>query len=319
MSTRRTILRAGIAALGAAAVATACDSSRGNVGGAATSSPSTGATSSGTASGTSPGSPSGTSGTSGTSPSPGTPSPTVTPGGPSSPTAPSSASSTVPTPAALWTPGPGELDPDIKAVAVEHIVAQLNRPDLQVYDAQYGGLLDTSASVLVVTSVATYDVRLVQASPRWRVTAVNPSQPGAPTTTPTAAATALLASKRVSLPPAALADVRSGQVHDSVLHVLLELAQDYELTVSVVRSGHPIDVFGTTRPSDHPRGRAVDVWRIDGNAVVNPATPTALVDNLMRRAATLGSYNVGGPRQLSGPQFFSDRTHHDHVHMGFTT
>jgi hypothetical protein len=225
----------------------------------------------------------------------------------------------VPTPAALWTPGPGELDPDVKAVAVEHIVAQLNRPDLQVYDAQYGGLLDTSASVLVVTSVATYDVRLVQASPRWKVTAVNPSQPGPPTTTPTAAATALLASKRVSLPPAGLADVRSGQVHDSVLHVLLELAQDHELTVSVVRSGHPIDVFGTTRPSDHPRGRAVDVWRIDDNAVVNPATPTALVDNLMRRAAALGSYNVGGPRQLSGPQFFSDRTHHDHVHMGFTT
>jgi hypothetical protein len=88
--------------------------------------------------------------------------------------------------------------------------------------------------------------------------------------------------------------------------------------VSVVRSGHPIDVFGTTRPSDHPRGRAVDVWRVDGHAVVDPATPAALVDNLMRRAAALGSYNVGGPRQLSGSQFFSDRTHRDHVHMGFT-
>ena len=211
------------------------------------------------------------------------------------------------------------MDPDVKAVAVEHIVAQLNRPDLQIFDAQYGGLLDTSASVLVVTSVATYDVRLVQASPRWKVTQVNPSQPGAPTPTPSTAATALLASARVSLPPAAMADVRSGQVHDSVLNVLLELSQEHELAVSVVRSGHPIDVFGTTRPSDHPRGRAVDVWRIDGNAVVNPATPTALVDDLMRRAAALGSYNVGGPRQLSGPQFFSDRTHHDHVHMGFTT
>lgn len=204
-------------------------------------------------------------------------------------------------------------------MAVEHITAQLNRPDLQIYDAQYGGLLDTSASVLVVTSVATYDVRLVQASPRWRVTQVNPSEPGAPTATPSTAAKALLASSRVSLPPAGLADVRSGQVHDSVLNVLLELSQEHELVVSVVRSGHPIDVFGTTRPSDHPRGRAVDVWRIDGNAVVNPATSTALVDNLMRRAAALGSYNVGGPRQLSGPQFFSDRTHHDHVHMGFTT
>ncbi|MEY9862750.1 hypothetical protein ABH935_008398 [Catenulispora sp. GAS73] len=318
MSTRRTILRGGIAALGAAAVTAACDSSHGNVGGAATSTPATGttgttgatgatgtATTSGSTAGSPSGSPSGSTSSSATSSTP-----------PSS--APSS-SSAKPTPAALWTPGPGELDPDVKAVAVEHITAQLNRPDLQIFDAQYGGLLDSSASVLVVTSVATYDVRLVQASPRWQVTQVNPSNPGPPTATPSAAAQALLASSRVSLPPAGLADVRSGQVHDSVLTVLLELAQDHELTVSVVRSGHPIDVFGTTRPSDHPRGRAVDVWRIDGNAVVNPATPTALVDNLMRRAAALGSYNVGGPRQLSGPQFFSDRTHHDHVHMGFTT
>lgn len=298
-----------MAALGAAAVTAACDSSRGSAGGSAPRPTSTSATTPGASTGAS---------------ASGSPSTSVA-SAPSSSTAPSSAptssrpSTSTTTPTALWTPGPGELEPDIKAVAVEHIAAQLNRPDLQVYDAQYGGLLDTSASVLVVTSVATYDVRLVQASPRWTVTQVNPSQPGAPVSTLTAAATALLASSRVSLPPAAQADVRSGQVHDSVLNVLLELSQEHELTVSVVRSGHPIDVFGTTRPSDHPRGRAVDVWRIDGNAVVNPATPTALVDNLMRRAAALGSYNVGGPRQLSGSQFFSDRTHHDHVHMGFTT
>jgi hypothetical protein len=235
----------------------------------------------------------------------------VTPGGPQS--------SATPPATPLWTPNPGELEPDVKAVAVEHVVAQVGRPGLQVFDAQYGGLLDTSASVLVVTSVGTFDVRLVAASPRWQVTQVYPSQPGPPAASLTSAATALLASPRVTMPPAAQADVRSGQVHDSVLTVLLELAQEHELTVSVVRSGHPLLVFGTDRPSDHPKGRAVDVWRIDGHAVVDPRTPTALVDNLMRRAAALGSYNVGGPRQLSGPQFFSDRTHHDHVHMGFTT
>jgi hypothetical protein len=62
----------------------------------------------------------------------------------------------------------------------------------------------------------------------------------------------------------------------------------------------------------------VDVFRIDGHAVVDPATPASLVDGVMRRAAALGAYNIGGPRQLSGPQFFSDRTHHDHVHVGFS-
>jgi hypothetical protein len=39
----------------------------------------------------------------------------------------------------------------------------------------------------------------------------------------------------------------------------------------------------------------------------------------MRAAAAAGSYNVGGPRLLSGSQFFSDDTHHDHVHAGFLT
>jgi hypothetical protein len=308
MSTRRTILRGGIAALGALATA-ACDSSSGNADGKATRTSSSPPTTTPTPSTTAPT----------TTPIPTPTSTTASTPPPTTTTPPATTQPTSPTPTpALWTPGPGELDPDVKAVAVEHIVALVNRPDLQIFDAQYGGLLDTSASVLVVTSIATYDVRLVQATPRWQVTQVNPSQPG-PAAAVTPAATALLASSRVTLPPAAQADVRSGQVHDSVLTVLLELAQEHELSVTVVRSGHPLLVFGTTRPSDHPKGRAVDVFRIDGHAVVDPATPTALVDNLMRRAAALGSYNVGGPRQLSGPQFFSDRTHHDHVHMGFTT
>jgi hypothetical protein len=258
----------------------------------------------------------------------GTTTPSSTPPSATQPTAPTTApttapstapSATTPTPSPLWTPNPGELEPDIKAVAVAAAAKQAGSPGLQVFDAQYGGLLDTSASVLVVTSAGTFDVRLVQATPLWKVTEIHPSAPGPAAATVSAAATEVLADTRISLPPAAAADIKSGAVHDSVLRTLLTLSQSHELTVSVVRSGHPIYVFGTTRPSDHPLGRAVDIWRIDGHAVVDPATSTSLVDGLMRQAAALGSYNVGGPRQLSGPQFFSDRTHHDHVHLGFST
>ena len=40
----------------------------------------------------------------------------------------------------------------------------------------------------------------------------------------------------------------------------------------------------------------------------------------MEAAAAAGSYNVGGPYLLGAPpQFFSDATHHDHVHAGFTS
>ncbi|MFD7834155.1 hypothetical protein [Streptomyces sp. NPDC059761] len=50
-------------------------------------------------------------------------------------------------------------------------------------------------------------------------------------------------------------------------------ADTCRMSVSVVRSGHPLNVFGTGRPSDHPVGRAFDVWAVDGHPVVDPATP----------------------------------------------
>ncbi|MEV7085269.1 hypothetical protein AB0O07_05090 [Streptomyces sp. NPDC093085] len=203
---------------------------------------------------------------------------------------------------------------------------------LQVIDAQYGGILTETASVLVVcrqwtpghaggTTGTTVDVRLRRARPHWEVTALHPAEPGAAARSLPTAAHRVLAHSRITLPPAAEADIRSGQIHESVLRALLRLASAYRMDVSVIRSGHPLDVFGTDRPSDHPRGRAFDVWRIDGHRVVDPATSRRLVETFMRDAAAAGSYNVGGPLRIpggAGNQFFTDATHHDHVHAGFT-
>ncbi|MCW2871134.1 hypothetical protein [Actinacidiphila oryziradicis] len=200
---------------------------------------------------------------------------------------------------------------------------------LQVVDAQYGGILADSASVLVVcrqwtpghAGGTTIDVRLSRAQPRWKVTALHPARPGAALASVPSAARQVLADSRIVLPPAAQADIRSGNIHPSVLRAMLRLAGTYRMYISVVRSGHPLDVFGTNRPSDHPRGRAFDVWQIDGHAVVDPGTSRRLVESFMRDAAAAGSYNVGGPLRLSGSatanQFFTDNTHHDHVHVGF--
>ncbi|WP_086723002.1 hypothetical protein [Streptomyces carpinensis] len=281
-----------------------------------------------------------------------------------SPSAPAALPRTTP-----WRPGSGEVHPEVKRRAVELVeaigawptgkggpaaaraeVAALHLPTalvaqagpllpsaeeavLQVVDAQYGGILADSASVLVVcrqwtrhgdavrAGGTTVDVRLVRSGSGWTVTALHPARPGAPSAAPPAGVRKVLAEPGIVLPPAARADVRSGQVHDSVLTAMLRLAGTYRMYVSVVRSGHPLDVFGTSRPSDHPRGRAFDVWQIDGHAVVDPRTPRSLVERFMRDAAAAGSYNVGGPVLLSGGatpnQFFSDATHHDHVHIGF--
>ncbi|MGZ4493616.1 MAG: hypothetical protein ACXVWU_02850 [Nocardioides sp.] len=234
-----------------------------------------------------------------------------------------------------WRPDPNDVEPAAKAAAVRLIEERGNgrRSALQVLEAQYGGLLADSACVLVVCRTwilglgaaahpggATFDVRLVRSGRRWRVTAVHPSRPGPPAPRLTSAARRVLASRRIELPPASHADVLSGRVHDSVLRAMLTLAATYEIQVSVLRSGHPTYVFGTGRLSDHPLGRAFDTWRIDGHAVVDARTPRRLVAGYMEAAAAAGSYNVGGPYLLGpAPQFFTDATHRDHVHAGFTT
>ncbi|WP_335933110.1 hypothetical protein [Streptomyces sp. PTD5-9] len=200
---------------------------------------------------------------------------------------------------------------------------------LQVVDAQYGGILADAASVMVAyrqwtpghAGGTTVDVRLRRARPRWEVTELRPGRPGPPAARLPAAARQVLDHARIGLPPAAEADVRSGHVHPAALRALLELAGTYRIDVTVFSSGHPLYVFGTDRRSDHPPGRAFDVWRIDGRRVVDRATPRRLIESFMRDAAAAGSYNVGGPVRLSGGatpnQFFSDDTHHDHVHAGF--
>lgn len=244
-----------------------------------------------------------------------------------------------------WPPGGGGAAPARDRVAALGLPASLagqagalrpaaDQAALEVICAQYGGLLADSASVLVVcrqwtctpggpvhAGGTTVDVRLSRARPRWTVTALRPGSPGPAARPPSAAARAVLADPRIRLPPAAEADVRGGAVHPSALRALLRLAGGYRMDISVVRSGHPLQVFGTRRPSDHPFGRAFDVWRINDRAVVDRTTPRDLVEAFMRDAAAAGSYNVGGPVRPAGGatanQFFSDDTHHDHVHVGF--
>ncbi|MCW2784478.1 MAG: hypothetical protein JWP74_995 [Marmoricola sp.] len=233
-----------------------------------------------------------------------------------------------------WQPNSNDITPAAKLAAVRRIerLGNTTGSALQVIDAQYGGILTDSASVLVVSrswtrrgsSVTaaghTYDVRLVRTSGAWRVTAINPSRPGRRSLHPSSTARKVLGSDRIDLPPAARRDVASGKVHESVLQAILAVSASYRIGISVIRSGHPTYVFGTDRLSDHPRGRAFDTWRLNGRAVVDARTSKALVTDYMHAVTAAGSYNTGGPYLLgSAPQWFSDNTHHDHVHAGFAS
>jgi hypothetical protein len=239
-----------------------------------------------------------------------------------------------------WTDGGGDLaSARARATAagfapgLADLLAALLGPEpaavVRVRDAQYGGILTSSASVLVVVDQwrataagqvsaggRTVDVRLVAASPTWRVVDALPAKPGAASMQITRAAKAVLADSRLHLPYSARSDVTAGLIHDSVLVMLTALAREHVVDVSVLRSGHPLHVFGTSRTSDHTRGQAVDVWALDGQPLVVPDNH-ALATRGMAFAVAHGAYNVGGPVQLSGRQYFSDRTHQDHIHLGF--
>jgi hypothetical protein len=279
---------------------------------------------------------------------------------------PSATSTPQPLPAStVWVARPGEVEPEVKrlatglvqaaatwsvghaglAAARARVAALGQEPALadacapllgpgvaassRVVDAQYGGILTSTASVLVVLDQwrqgadgsvrpggTTLDVRLDRAGGRWHVVEVLPARPGAAATNEPALARRVLGEDRLRLPYAARADVATGIIASSVLTTLLALADRWVVDVSVVRSGHPFHVFGTNRPSDHPKGHAVDVWALDGNALVQPPHHPLAVAG-MRLAVANGAYNVGGPVLLAGPQYFSDRTHQDHIHLGF--
>ena len=233
-----------------------------------------------------------------------------------------------------WSPSPTDITPRAKLAAVRAVERLGNHEGsaLEVLEAQYGGILSSSASVLtvcrswrliggrLVDGGRTYDVRLSRRLQRWQVTAIHPSRPGPPAPELSRPARRVLASDRIDLPPAARADVASGHVQDRTLTAMLRLSQAYRIGVSVIRSGHPTRVFGTDRLSDHPFGRAFDTWYVNDRAVIDPSTPEKLVSGYMRAVADVGAYNVGGPYLLgAAPQFFSDDTHHDHVHAGFVT
>jgi hypothetical protein len=201
----------------------------------------------------------------------------------------------------------------------------------EVVYPQYGGLTPDASTVMTVvrqtwlaagaamSRTITVDVRLARDSDGWRVTALFPVEPVDRSTLDlTAPAAALADDPQVDLPPAAVFDLAVG-VDPRVVDVLARLSRTYALSVSVVRAGHPVEIFGTDRPSKHTSGRAVDVWAIDGVPVVTMGIDDPLLVGFLDAARELGAQSIGGPVDLDGPRgvHFADDLHRDHVHIAF--
>ena len=198
---------------------------------------------------------------------------------------------------------------------------------VEIIYPQLGGLTMTEASVMVVarfttgdaTTVRTVDVRLARGAEDWRPTAIA-SVGGAPpaASRPSPAGQALLDDDRISLPDSARWDVEAGVVDERVIALVTELATRYRLDVTVFGSGHPENVFGTDRTSNHTAGRGVDIWAIDGVPIAEQQQSDVVLA-VIQLALDAGATEVGAPVDPDGPggRVFMNTVHQDHLHLAF--
>ena len=130
----------------------------------------------------------------------------------------------------------------------------------------------------------------------------------------------VLSNPRIHLSSYAAGDIAAGRIDPRVLEVLLVLAERFDLgSVGPLITGHSYYVAGTTTPSNHSFGRAVDISLIDGQAVsiYNPAAREAM-QLILRLAPPLLPDELGGPFVLYHAEVSTfTRDHHDHIHIGW--
>lgn len=128
----------------------------------------------------------------------------------------------------------------------------------------------------------------------------------------------VLSSPSIHLSSAARVDVERGVVDSRVLKVLLIISQSHTLRVGPLMTGHSFYVAGTTRPSNHSFGRAVDIAVVDDAAVSASNRPAFdVVTIALSLAADLRPDEVGSPWDLPDRGSFSDASHRSHIHLGW--
>ena len=197
---------------------------------------------------------------------------------------------------------------------------------------QLGGLTPTAASVMTVVRlrvdrgitkssvVRTMDVRLEKRGEVWTVVDL-PSLGGDPLEEPATlsdAARRVLDHDQIDLPDTARWDIYSGRIADRVLDTLATIADDAPVGVTVLSTGHPIEVFGSTHTSNHIPGRGVDLWRV-GKPIIDQRNADGPLRPLVDRLLSEGVTELGAPFDVDGPRGanFANVVHQDHLHVAF--
>jgi cell wall-associated NlpC family hydrolase len=130
-------------------------------------------------------------------------------------------------------------------------------------------------------------------------------------------ATALLHSKRVTFDASGIADLKGGRLDPRLVSVLAAISRDHRISVSAMASDHPKLTSGGS-VSNHFHGRALDIATVDGRPVApGNAAARELAVALSRLDPEIRPSEIGSPWALSGPAYFTDGGHQDHIHVGF--
>jgi hypothetical protein len=197
---------------------------------------------------------------------------------------------------------------------------------------QLGGLGEEAASVMVVTEqmvgapegvrvfIRTLDVRLALDHGAWRFSGLASSggtTVSSPGPIPQIALT-VLNDPRIEMPDSARWDILSGAISPDLLAVMARLAERTPYGVTTLSQGHPFEVFGTDRQSDHTRGRAVDIYRLDQTLVIDDRAEGSFTHQIVKWLYDQPEIRqIGSPWRLEGPRgrSFTDRLHQDHLHV----
>lgn len=195
---------------------------------------------------------------------------------------------------------------------------------------QLSGLTTTTAGAMVLVRQTTLDragrtrtvsrvidVRLRLQNTRWVLDRIA-STGGTPTKRPpmlSAAARRALDHPNLELSDSARWDIHRKVVDDALLRALARVADRRALSVLVLRTGHPTNVWATDRRSAHSDGLAADIHLVSGRLVAQrPVPPGALAAG--RALLDGGAQQLGGPRDLApGSRSFTDPVHADHLHV----
>ncbi|MEM9468016.1 MAG: hypothetical protein AAGA90_21790 [Actinomycetota bacterium] len=232
-------------------------------------------------------------------------------------------------------PGASQIDGLVAEVDIVHHPNMWSRGTVEY--VQLGGHLNGRISNIVVirqelgvdgssaplrTETRVMEVRLARDEAGEWVLETIASSGGEPAVRPadlSDTAAAVVDHDRIDLPDTAAWDIYNGLIDRNVLEVMLDIAERTPYSVVVLQTGHSYNVFGTDRVSNHSVGRAVDIYKLEDELVVDShATFSAFYDLSEWIVSRYDIREFGSPWRFPDAvaHTFTNEVHHDHLHIG---